>query len=53
MRDLLAVYAVVLVVYLCCPKYLKLVLLLVNMFVPDAVPVVDEIIMVAGLCVGD
>lgn len=50
---LIAVYAVALIVYLICPKYLKLVLLLINMFIPDAVPVVDELIMVAGLLVGD
>ncbi len=49
---LIAVYAVALIVYLCCPQYLKLVLLLVNVFVPDAIPVVDELIMLAGLGIG-
>ena len=44
-----AVYAIVLVVYWFCPKYLQLVMMAANMFVPDAVPVIDEVIMVAGL----
>ena len=44
-----AVYAIVLAVYWCCPKYIQLVMLASNIFVPDAVPVIDEAIMVAGL----
>lgn len=46
---ILVVYAVVLGVYWFCPKYVQLIMLAVNMFVPDAVPVIDELIMVAGL----
>lgn len=43
------VYAVVLVVYWFCPKYLQLLICVVNLFMPDMIPVVDEVIMVAGL----
>ena len=38
-----------LVVYWYCPKYLKVLLLLVNVAIPDAVPFVDELIMAVGL----
>lgn len=42
-------YIVLLIVYWCCPKYLKLVATLINFFMPDPIPCVDEIVMVAGL----
>lgn len=42
-------YIVLLIVYWCCPKYLKLVATLINFFMPDPIPYVDEIVMVAGL----
>ena len=43
------IYIVVLIVYFMCPKYLKLLIFAINLFVPDAVPVVDELVMIAGL----
>ena len=46
---MIIIYGIVLLVYLCCPKYLQLVMLIINAFVPDAILVIDEIIMVAGL----
>lgn len=46
---ILVVYIIVLAVYFSCPKYLRLVMLIANFFVPDAVPIIDEAIMVAGL----
>lgn len=49
-RDMIyLIYAVVLLVYWVCPKRIQVVMLLINLFVPDAIPVVDELIMVAGL----
>lgn len=42
-------YGIVLLVYWFCPKYLQAVILIANIFLPDAVPVIDEVIMVAGL----
>lgn len=43
------IYAVVLLVYFFCPKYIKVVMLIINLLVPDVVPVVDELLMVVGL----
>ena len=43
------VYMVVLAVYWKCPKYLKAIMFIINIFVPDAIPYVDELIMLAGL----
>jgi len=37
------------VVYFFCPKYLKLVICVANFFIPDAIPAVDEVLMIAGL----
>ena len=45
------IYVVVLLVYMICPKYIKLVALAANCFLPDAVPIVDEAVMVLGLFV--
>lgn len=49
---MLIITLIVLAVYFFCPTYLKFVLLLVNLYVPDAIPVVDEVLMTAGL-IGD
>lgn len=43
------VYIIVLGVYWFCPKYIQLIILVANLFLPDAIPVVDEAVMVAGL----
>lgn len=43
------IYAAVLLVYWFCPKRIQVVMLVINLLAPDAVPVVDELIMVAGL----
>lgn len=42
----LLIYAVVLVVYAVCPVYVQLIMFVANMFIPDAVPYIDEAIMV-------
>lgn len=42
-------YIVVLLVYFICPKYLRLVIFIINLIVPDSIPAVDEVIMIAGL----
>ena len=46
---MLIAYGIVLLVYFLCPAYLKIVILVINMFMPDSIPYVDEVIMVAGL----
>lgn len=45
-------YVIILIVYLFCPRYLKLVFLVVNLFIPDPLPFLDEILIVAGLLKG-
>lgn len=42
-------YLIVLLVYFKCPKYLKAVIFVINFFMPDPLPMVDELVMVAGL----
>ncbi len=49
----LVVYGILLLVYWNCPKYLKAVAFVINLFVPDPIPYVDEIIMIAGLLASD
>ena len=46
---ILFVYGILLLVYWNCPKYLKFVAFLINLIVPDRIPYIDEVIMVAGL----
>lgn len=46
-------YGILLLVYWNCPKYLKAVAFLINFFVPDPIPYIDEVIMVAGLLASD
>lgn len=46
------IYVIVLVVYWCCPKYFQIIMLIINLILPDQVPVIDEIVMVAGLLKG-
>lgn len=49
----LIAYGILLLVYWCCPKYLKAAAFVVNFFVPDPVPYIDELVMVAGLLTSD
>ena len=51
--GMLLLYGIVLLVYFFCPKYLQLIICAVNLFVPDAAPAIDEVIMVAGLFLSD
>lgn len=46
-------YAVLLAVYWGCPKHLKLVAMLINFVLPDPIPYLDEIVMVAGFLKSD
>ena len=46
---ILIAYGILLVVYWNCPQYLKAVACVLNFFVGDPIPYVDEMIMVAGL----
>ena len=43
------VYGILLLVYWNCPKYLKAAAFVINFFVPDPIPYIDEMVMVAGL----
>lgn len=45
-------YIVVLIGYFCCPKYLQLIIMIINFFLPDPLPFIDEVIMVAGFLKG-
>ena len=47
------VYVILLLVYWNCPKYLKATAFVINFFVPDPIPYIDEVIMVAGLLASD
>ena len=40
---------IILGIYFFAPEYLRVVLFLVNIFLPDEVPLIDELIMLAGL----
>lgn len=40
---------IILLVYWFCPQYLRIAVFLVNLFVPDEIPMIDEIIMLLGL----
>ena len=42
------IFVVGLLIYIICPRYIQYVLMVVNFFVPDAVPFLDEIIMFAS-----
>lgn len=46
---ILIAYGILLVVYWNCPQYLKVAACVLNFFVGDPIPYVDEMIMVAGL----
>ncbi len=43
--EIFIIYAVVLFVYIFFPSWLKVLVFIINIFIPDAVPVVDEAIM--------
>lgn len=45
----LLIYVVIFVVQLMCPYYIQPVLMLINGFIPDPIPFVDEVIQVAIL----
>lgn len=49
MIMLVGFYIVLFLVYFKCPKYLQLVILVANFFIPDIIPYLDEVIMVLGL----
>lgn len=43
------IYIVVLIAYFKFPKYLRLIIFIANLFVPESIPVIDELIMAVGL----
>lgn len=49
----LVAYGILLLIYWNCPKYLKAAALVINFFVTDPIPYIDEFIMVAGLLASD
>ena len=46
-------YGILLLVYWNCPKYLKVAAFVINFFVPDPIPYIDEVVMIAGLLASD
>lgn len=48
-KNMWWIYIIVLAVYIFCPKYLRLLICVANFFVPDMLPVIDEVVMVAGM----
>lgn len=46
------IFFIILVAYFLCPKHLKAVVFLANLFIPDEMPLVDEAIMLAMLLKG-
>jgi hypothetical protein len=49
----LVAYRILLLIYWNYPKYLKAAAFAINFFVPDPIPYIDEVIMVAGLLASD
>ena len=37
-----------LLIYVCCPWYIQLLLMILNIFIPDPIPILDEVIMVVS-----
>lgn len=46
---IIVIYLILGIVYLLCPKYIKVVSCVINLFVPDPIPGIDEVVMIAGL----
>lgn len=42
-------FIIVFGIYFCCPKYAKVLICVLNFMIPDQLPAIDEIVMVAGL----
>lgn len=49
MEIYIVLIIVFLVVYIASPKWVQLVLCIANFFIPDPIPYVDEVVMVALL----
>lgn len=47
--TLLIAYIIVFIIYFACPKAIRLAIFLINLFIPDPLPFIDEIIMFLGL----
>ena len=37
-----------LLIYVCCPWYIQFLLMILNIFIPDPIPLLDEVIMVVS-----
>lgn len=46
---IIVIYLILGIVYLLCPKHIKVVSCVINLFVPDPIPGIDEVVMIAGL----
>ncbi|WP_367302831.1 DUF6116 family protein [Orenia metallireducens] len=42
---MIVIFLIILIVYYALPKYLQFVVFLVNLFLPDIIPFVDELLM--------
>lgn len=41
----IALYAIIIIVYFCCPVWLEFIIFIVNLLYPDQIPVIDELLM--------
>lgn len=46
---IIVVYLILGIAYLASPKHIKVVACVINFFVPDPIPGIDEVVMIAGL----
>jgi len=46
---LLALYGVLILVYFACPLVIQLIILAINSLSVDPIPVIDEVLMIAGI----
>lgn len=46
---IIGIYLVVFCVYFACPLPVRILIMAVNFFMPDPIPILDEVIMIAGI----
>ena len=46
---MIVLYVVFALVYLCCPLPVQILLFIINSIVPDSIPVLDELLMIAAV----
>lgn len=46
---LIFLYIIVFAIYFSAPLVIRLLIMLINFFIPDHIPIIDEVIMMAGI----